>query len=195
MEKGSFFVSVEGIDGAGKSTVVKHLVDRWFPEALVTRQPIPEIRKLFMTPRVSAECEALLAAASLQFALDTEIEPALKKGRVVISDRFNDSVIAYQGYGRGLDVNWLEDLLPQKEPDFTILLDCDPKVAANRIKYRGGFDRIEMEDLDFHRKVRIGFLDQAEWQYDRIAVVSAEKPLDEVLREVDEKVREVYHEG
>jgi dTMP kinase len=194
MKKGGFFISVEGIDGAGKSTVVRHLVKGWFPGAVVTRQPLLDIRLLLMRPEITAECEALLAAASLRYAIDTVIKPALIAGKIVISDRFHDSMIAYQGYGRGLEVEWLEELLPQKEPDFTILLDCDPKVAANRIKYRGGLDRIEMENLDFHRKVRAGFLDQAEWQYDRVVVVNAERPLDDVLKDVDKEIQEVYHE-
>jgi dTMP kinase len=192
MKKDGFFVSVEGIDGSGKSTVVQHLINRWFPEAVITRQPVPGIRAFFMQPGISAECEALLAAASLQFALDVRIEPALKRGDVVISDRFSDSMIAYQGHGRGLDIDWLEDLLPRRLPDFTILLDLSPEKAFNRIKYRA-LDRIEMEDLDFHRNVRAGFLDLAEYQYDRIVVINAERQLEDVLRDVDEKIREVYH--
>lgn len=192
MKKNGFFISVEGIDGAGKSTVVQHLVDRWFPEAMVTRQPVPGIRAFFMQSGISAECEALLAAASLQFALDVRIEPALKRGDVVISDRFSDSMIAYQGHGRGLDIDWLEDLLPRRLPDFTFLLDISPERAFNRIKYRA-LDRIEMEDLDFHKRVRAGFLDQAEWQYDRIVVIDADRQLEEVLKDVDERIQEVYH--
>ena len=72
------------------------------------------------------------------------------------------------------------------------MLDLSPEKAFNRIKYRA-LDRIEMEDVDFHRKVRAGFLDLAEYQYDRIVVVNAERQLEDVLRDVDEKIREVYH--
>ena len=191
----SLFISVEGIDGVGKSTVVRHLVNGWFPGAVVTRQPLLDIRLLLMRPEITAECEALLAVASLRFELDVRIEPALKEGKVVISDGFYDSLVAYQGHGRELDIVWLEGLIPQRDPDLTILLDCDPKVAATRIKHRSGFDRTEMEDLDFHRKARAGFLDQAERQYDRIVVINAERPLEEVLKDVDGEIRGVYHEG
>ena len=111
--------------------------------------------------------EAVLCAASLRHAVDVLVKPALENGFTVVADRFHDSFLAYQGFGRGCPIDWLRTLLPGVLPEKTILLDCDPEVALARCK---GGDRIEREGLDFHQRVRAGFLSLAKEEPDRFVV-------------------------
>ena len=190
MKKG-IFISVEGLDGSGRFTVIHHLISKWFPDAVVTKQPLPEFEKFLVTQGISAECMALSAATSLQFAVDTVINPALADGGVVISNRFCDWMYAYQGYGQGFDIDWLDDLAPSIFPDLTIFLDCDPKTTLSWLRYKEGPDRVEKEGLEFYTRVRKGFLDLAEYYCERIVTINVERQLEEVLEDVDKAVEEV----
>lgn len=185
------FISIEGIDGVGKSTVVRYLVGTRFPDAVLTQQPIPAIKKVFMTRGISSFGEALLAAASMQVEVDLVIKPALNKGLTVISDRFHDSMLAYQGYGRAMSFDLLNGFVPDVLPDLTILLDCDPEIAFRRLAYRASLDRVEDEPLSFHRRVRQGFLNLARVQPNRFVVVDAGGPIEGVLAEINKQLKNV----
>lgn len=197
------FISFEGIDGCGKSTLMEHLC-RWLEDAgvpwLRTREPggtpIGEkIRRLLLDPssaEMSARAEVLLYSASRAQLAEEVIAPALKRGNWVLTDRFVDATFAYQGFGRGFDLRGLRGIqewtLGGLWPDRTILLDCAIETALERMGARNGEkDRIERENLEFHKKVREGYLSLAEAEPDRFLVLDAEKSLDRVIEEFHTK--------
>ncbi|MEO9169995.1 MAG: dTMP kinase, partial [Candidatus Aquilonibacter sp.] len=167
------FVTVEGIEGCGKSTLISGLAERLRGEGrevLATREPggTPTgdaIRAIFLAPglRLTPLTEALLiAAARAQHVVDA-IEPALRAGGDVLCDRFVDSTLAYQGYGRGIDCGFLRELCDAATggltPDVTLILDIPVAVSRGRVAARMiARDRMESEDDGFHERVRGGFL-------------------------------------
>jgi dTMP kinase len=187
-----FFVVFEGGEGAGKSTQVQRLaavISAHGHEVVVTREPGAtvvgaQIRALLLDPSttLSARAEALLYAADRAQHVATVVRPALERGAVVISDRYLDSSLAYQGAGRSLDVEEVARLSRWATqglvPDLTLLLDLDPAVGLARAT--GSPDRIEQESLTFHHAVRRGFLDLAAAAPGRYLVVSAMQTPDEV---------------
>jgi dTMP kinase len=189
------FICFEGGDGAGKSTQVRLLTDeleRRGRDVLVTRQPggTPlgaQIREVLLHgDHVSPRAEALLFAADKAHHVDELIRPALAAGKVVITDRYTDSSIAYQGAGRDLGSDEIRELqqwaVAGVLPDLTIVLDVSPQVGRAR---RGDVhDRLESEADDFHAAVRQGFLDLAAREPDRYVVVDAGLPADEIHRQV-----------
>ena len=195
----SYFISFEGPDGSGKSTVLKQVVAQIGPrlktQYLVTREPggskiAEKIRQLILDPvneEMSAKTEALLYAASRSQHMFETVIPALKAGKVVFSDRFVDSSLAYQGAGRDLGiaaVKQINDFATSKiEPDLTIFLDVKPQVGLDRIaKERAGQeDRLEQEKLIFHQKVYQGYQEVNRAHPQRIRVVDANKPLNLVV--------------
>ncbi|AWN33793.1 MULTISPECIES: dTMP kinase [Lactobacillus] len=195
----SYFISFEGPDGSGKSTVLKQVVEQISPrlktQYLVTREPggskiAEKIRQLILDPvneEMSAKTEALLyAAARSQHMFETVI-PALKAGKVVFSDRFVDSSLAYQGAGRNLGiaaVKQINDFATSKiEPDLTIFLDIKPQIGLARIAQEraGQEDRLEQEQLLFHQKVYEGYHEVNTAYPDRIKIVDANKALNLVV--------------
>lgn len=194
------FISFEGIDGCGKSTLMEQL-SHWLATAgipcLLTREPggtpIGEkIRELLLNPAseaMSSRAEVLLYSASRAQLTDEVIVPAMKKGVWVLTDRFVDATFAYQGYGRGQDMDRLKAIQEWTTrdlwPDKTILLDCDIDTAMERIAARNGgeLDRIEQEARVFHQKVRKGYLALADAEPSRFLVLDASKPLEEVIAE------------
>ncbi|HHW07556.1 MAG TPA: dTMP kinase [Clostridia bacterium] len=204
MQLTGLFITIEGPDGAGKSTQVRllaaYLQQQGWPVVL-TREPggtelAEKIRGLLL--EVSGEpvtpvAEVLLYAASRAQHVEYLIKPALAKGAVVISDRFVDSSVAYQGYGRGLgaELVWQinEPALGGLLPHLTIVLDIDPEAGLQRLaqrsqEHRTGLDRLEREALDFHRRVREGFLQLARQFPDRVAVLSAAGRVEEVHQQI-----------
>lgn len=197
----SYFISFEGPDGSGKSTVLKQVVAQIGPrlktQYLVTREPggskiAEKIRQLILDPvneEMSAKTEALLYAASRSQHMFETVIPALKAGKVVFSDRFVDSSLAYQGAGRDLGiaaVKQINDFATSKiEPDLTIFLDVKPQVGLDRIaKERAGQeDRLEQEKLNFHQKVYRGYQEVNQAYPKRIMVVNANKPLNLVVED------------
>lgn len=161
------FIAFEGPEGAGKSTQVRMLED-WLRaqglDPLLTREPggtvvAEEVRRILLeSETLSARAELLLMLASRATLVEAVIRPALEGGRVVVTDRFHLSTLAYQGYGRGLPLDQVEALnrfaTGGLEPDLTLLLDVDPAVGASRKKKaRQGPDRIERAGAAFHGKV------------------------------------------
>ncbi len=189
----------EGPEGAGKSTQIAHLVSRLRGvgiDPVVTREPggTPagdRVREVLLDPdlHIEALAEFLLYAAGRAQHVAEVIGPALEAGRVVISDRFAAASVAYQGYGRGLDVAWVtqvnERVTRGLGADLTLLLDLDPAVGLARAAARGRPDRLEAADLAFHRRARAGFLAQA------AANPTGWRRLD-ATRSVDELAEDVY---
>lgn len=197
-----YFVSFEGPDGAGKNTVLKEVLNQIGSELktqyLVTREPggskiAEKIRDIILDPandKMDNKTEALLYAASRSQHVEEIIRPALKEGKVVFSDRYVDSSLAYQGAGRDLgiqEVKQINDFATDKlDPDLTFFLDLDPEVGLKRIeKLRPGQeDRLEQENLAFHKKVYAGFLKVKETYPERFVTVDATQPIDQVVAQV-----------
>ena len=197
----NYFISFEGPDGSGKSTVLKQVVAQIGPrlktQYLVTREPggskiAEKIRQLILDPvneEMSAKTEALLYAASRSQHMFETVIPALKAGKVVFSDRFVDSSLAYQGAGRDLGiaaVKQINDFATSKiEPDLTIFLDVKPQIGLDRIAQEraGQEDRLEQEKLIFHQKVYRGYQEVNQAYPKRIVVVNANKPLNLVVED------------
>jgi len=204
--KGKFFV-FEGIDGSGKTTQLKllgeSLAARGYP-VLYTREPggtrVGElIRELLLNPQYSElfpRAEALLYAAARAQHVAQVILPALEEGQLVLCDRFLDSSLAYQGFGRGMEVRLLEQINEPATaglvPDLVLLLDFCSETGMDRINRSGrGVDRIEREAQEFHRKVRSGYLALAGRDPSRYRVVDAHRPVDLVHRDILKAVEEV----
>jgi dTMP kinase len=183
------FVTLEGPDGAGKSTQLKLLckyLEGQGVNPVVSRDPGGtalgrQIRRLLLNPElfVSPVCELLLYQADRAQHVSEVIMPALKEGKLVICDRFTDSTCAYQGFGRGIDmalINQLNQIATSGlKPDLTILFDIESEVGLSRL-HPGGQDRLEREALAFHQKVRQGYLKLAEAEPDRFVIIDATRP-------------------
>lgn len=191
-------VSFEGGEGAGKSTVISAVaaeLDARGIEVLVTREPggtpVGEaIRALLLDPAhpaLSAETELLMMFASRAQLVRQSIRPALARGMWVLTDRFTDASFAYQGGGRGLDsgiIAELERWAAGIRPDLTLLLDVPVDVGLERARERGGTDRIEAESLAFFERVRATYRARAAAEPQRIRVVDAARPAEQVAADV-----------
>jgi dTMP kinase len=188
------FITFEGIEAAGKSTLIAALVDDLRArgaDVLVTREPGGTslgdlIRGVFLEPAsvIDPLAEAMLMNASRAQLVADVIGPALRAGRTVLCDRFFDATIAYQGYGRGLDVEMLLELsliaTRRIAPDLTFLLDLPPAVSAQRLVVRGTSDRMEREDEAFHTRVRDGYREIARRFPGRVVLLDGTRDPDEV---------------
>lgn len=198
------FITLEGGDGVGKTTNAD-LLEEWLTveqhqTVLRTREPGgtelgKQIRELLLhTPgHVNPKAEALLYAADRAQHAATVIEPALARGDVVLQDRYIDSSIAYQGAGRVLGADEIRSLSSwatgELWPDLTILLDLDPTEGERRrLAVRTGYDRLEAEAADFHRRVREGFLTLAEAEPERFLVIDAAQPVSAIAVQIRERV-------
>jgi dTMP kinase len=182
------FVAFEGPEGAGKSTQLLRLAARLQADGLdpvVTREPggtpaADRIRDVILAAdlRVDPLAEFLLYAASRAQHVREVIAPALAEGRIVLTDRFAAASVAYQGYGRGIDIEFVRSLNARVteglSPDLTLLFDLDPGIGLARVHERGSPDRLEGADLAFHLRVREGFLAQAAAEPARWLVLDAE---------------------
>ena len=187
-----FFVVFEGGDGAGKSTQVKQLTEKLTKlkeTVVITREPGgtelgKKIREILLDQNefeVSPRMEALLFAADRSINMSQIIKPALEKGNVVIADRHIDSSIAYQGVGRGLGAQTIEEIsrwaTQEIVPDLTVLLDVDANTGQSRLQTK---DRLDRESTDFHTKVNQAFRDLAKANPNRYIVIDATKPVEEI---------------
>lgn len=197
--RGGLFLTFEGIDGSGKSTQARtlaaHLQDLGH-DVHLTREPggspgAEEIRALVLTGepgRWSAETELLLFNAARRDHLEKTILPALKAGKVVISDRFADSSRVYQGATRGdlrARVDALHELMIGHEPDLTFVIDMDPATALERgLARNSGEDRFEDMGLGFQETLRHGFLTLARQFPERCVIIDGNRPIEQIAAEI-----------
>lgn len=184
------FITVEGVDGAGKSSqiqVIAETIRNRGIELVITREPggtptAERIREILLNEPMSPKCEALLMFASRQENLDKVIRPALAAGKWVLCDRFTDASYAYQVYGREQPKEWVDELSDfvhhELQPDRTVLFDLDTDVAMKRLERK--LDRFESEDSEFHKRVRNGYLKLVEGQPERFLVVDSSRPKEEI---------------
>ncbi len=204
------FITLEGIEGSGKTSHAAALAERLRGQGrgvMLTHEPGDTragqaIRAIFLDPDVSLQvaAELLLVLADRAQHVAEKLKPALARGEIVISDRYADSTTAYQGYGRGFDLKLLGELnrlaASNLAPDLTILLDCPVETGLARTRLRAntavrGPDRFEGADIDFHRRVREGFLTLARNEPRRIRLVNSERPKEEVFSEINRLVDEL----
>jgi len=198
------FVSFEGIEGCGKTTQIallsEVLTQRKIPHS-VTREPggtaVGEgIRRILLhseTIHLTAAAELLLFYASRSQNILEKIEPSLAQGEVVICDRFYHASMAYQGYGRGIPIDFIEKLTElvcgNRRPEITILLDIEPEIGLTRARARNSKrsedeGRFEMEDVRFYTKIRNGYLELAAREPQRIRIINADRSIEEVHRDI-----------
>ncbi len=197
-EKRGFFITFEGVEGCGKSTqalLLANALRELGHEVLLTREPggpvISEvIRKILLDPQyfeMLPETEMLLYMASRSQHTGEWILPALKEGKIVISDRYYDSTIAYQGAARDLDYSIIETITHfatyNTDPDLTFLIDIPVEVGMKRIKSRK-LDRLELEDVDFHVKVREQYLFIATKYHSRYIVIDGDDLVDSIHQKI-----------
>lgn len=202
------FITFEGVEGCGKSTQVERLRE-WLEAqgrpVLVTREPggVPiaeAIRAVLLQPdhdAMSPVTELLLYEAARAQLVHEFIRPALEAGQIVLCDRFADSTTAYQGMGRNLppeDVVRLHALATQGIwPDLTFVLDLPVEEGLRRVRNRGRFDRMERQAVQFHERVREGFLAIAKSDPDRVKIIDATPPPDVVFKSVRADVESLLH--
>ncbi|MGQ7563630.1 dTMP kinase [Streptococcus suis] len=199
MEKGHF-ITFEGPDGAGKTTVLQELLPKLQVlglEVITTREPggvtiAEDIRKIILDPANTAmdhKTELLLFIAARRQHLVEKVLPPLQEGKMVIIDRFIDSSVAYQGHGRGLDIadiDWLNHYATDGvKPDLTLYFDIDAEEGLARIARNAerDVDRLDMEKADMHRRVRQGYLAILEKEPERFVKIDASQPLEAVVQD------------
>ena len=208
--KPGYFVTFEGIEGSGKSTVARAILERFLQaglECIITREPggneiSEKIREMLLDPAntsISPQAELLLYVASRAQLVGEVIGPALESGTSVLCDRFMDASVAYQGWARGLGEDVVADLnsfaVAGAVPDRTYLLDLEVgdgfERGPDRREAEGmrSRDRLELEKRTFHEKVREGYLRIASREPDRVAVIDASLPIDEVIEAVLRNLR------
>ncbi len=204
-----FFISFEGIDGAGKSTHIERLAEALRAQGhtlTLTREPggtplAEQLRALVLKEKMDPLTEALLVFAARRDHLRTVIEPALARGEAVLCDRFTDASYAYQGGGRGLSgevlatlEGWVQQLPAAetrtlRQPDLTLWFDLAPELAAERLSGARAPDKFEAEPLDFFRRVAAGYERRAEQDPRRFARIQAAQEREAVWLEVLATVR------
>ena len=205
MKKG-YFITFEGPDGSGKTTVCNAVYQRLKDmgyDVVHTREPggieiAEKIRDIILDPQnvmMDAKTEALLYAASRRQHLVEKVIPSIEAGKVVICERFVDSSLAYQGYGRELGFDEVLSInkfaIGDYFPDMAVYLDVDEKTGLERIKDRAFKDRLDQESIDFHHRVNEGYQKVIDVFKDRISIVDASKPLDSVIEDALSRVKEL----
>jgi dTMP kinase len=209
MDKG-IFITVEGPDGSGKTTIIQMLAEKLEKEGneiVATREPggieiAEQIRQVILDPKNTAmdpRTEALLYAAARRQHLAEKVKPALEKGKIVLCDRFVDSSLAYQGHARGLGIDEVYSInqfaIESMMPKMTLYFDVAPEVGLERINKNKGreVNRLDLEKLEFHQKVREGYTMIAERFPDRIVTIDASKELEEVYVQAEAKIKEILN--
>ena len=198
MERGKF-ITIDGVEGAGKSTQIDFIRDYLSNKGInviLTREPGgtelgEKIRELLLSPETKSmhsETELLLMFAARNEHIHRKIMPALAQGDWVLSDRFTDASYAYQGGGRGLDINRIAQLeqwvLQDFTPDMTLLLDVPVELGMSRIESRGKKDRIELEAMDFFNRVRESYIDRSKQFPDRIKLIDSSQTVEFTTQQI-----------
>ena len=199
------FITFEGTDGAGKTTQIGRLtadLRQAGYEVCLTREPggtpiSEQIREMLLNPdhsEMAATTELLLYAASRAQHVSEVIKPALEAGQIVISSRFADATVVYQGYGRGLDLETINRLnriaTDGVTPDVTIVLDLPVEVGLQRVQNsRGGLDRLEREKIEFHRRLREGYQTIARQEPQRLKIIDAQVSPEQVYGQIQEAIQ------
>jgi len=199
-------ITFEGIDGSGKSTQIQ-LLEAEFEKVGISYKTFREpggtklsekIRTILLDKEnieLYSNAESLLFAAARAQLTAEQIKPAITKGEFVICDRFTDSTIAYQGYGRGLNINNLELINTIATdgliPDITFILDIDPQKATERLKTVNP-DRMEVAGIDFFKKIRQGYCQIREQNQSRCIVINGEKPQKDISKEIHHIIMERF---
>ena len=187
------FITLEGIEGSGKSTslkTIKNFLKDLNIEFILTKEPGggplgKDLRKILLDKKseISSEVELLLMMADRKNHIDQLVLPNLHKGIWVISDRYLDSTYAYQGGGRQLSIPKIDDLtelLNLPKPDLTLLFDLTPEIALERAAKRSELDRFESEPMEFHRRIRDLYQSRAKEEPDRFRIIDASKDIETV---------------
>lgn len=204
MEKG-LFITFEGVDGCGKTTQINLLseyLQKQGYEVLLTREPGgkglgEKLREILLNydGEVSDRCESFLFLADRAQHIDTIVNPAVQQGKIVLCDRHTDSTVAYQGYGRGLDIETINNLnsiaTNGMKPDLTFIFDIDTETSMKRIGKNQ--DRMESAGIEFQTKVRNGYLEIAKQEPERVKVIDATKSIEEIHEEVLKYIKNIFH--
>ena len=205
MQKG-LFITFEGADGCGKTTqlnLVKEMLTEKGYEVVTTREPGSlelgkKIREILLhyDGVVADRCEIFLFLADRAQHVETFIKPAIEQGKIVLCDRHVDSTIAYQGYARGQNIQLLKDLnkiaVNNVSPDLTLLFDVATEIAQERVGSEK--DRMESTGIEFHRKVRQGYLELQKENPDRIKLINANNSIENVYEEVKRNIIDILKE-
>lgn len=205
MANRGLFITFEGTDGAGKTTQVQRLsaeLAQTGYDICLTREPggppiSEQIRDMLLNPdhnEMAATTELLLYAASRAQHVSEIIKPALESGKIVISSRFADAMVVYQGYGRGLDLDRINRLnriaTDGITPDVTFVLDLPVEIGLQRVQNsRGGLDRLEREKIDFHQRLRDGYRTLAQQEPQRMKIVDAQASPEHVYAQIEAAVQ------
>ena len=201
------FITLEGIEGSGKTSSLKSitdLLDKKNISYIVTREPGgssigKELRAILLDPEteISPEVELLLMLSDRKDHVEKIILPNLEKGNWVVSDRFMDSSIAYQGGGRQLGKKLIisvAEYLNLPQPDLTLLFDLPVETSLSRVKARGELDRFEKEELEFHKRIRNTYLDLAKNNSNRIKIIDSSKKIESMLNNVKQAIEKLFNE-
>jgi dTMP kinase len=203
MRKNGLFITFEGADGSGKTTQIKMLEEYLTAQNenfILTRDPGgtklgTKLREILLNydGKIAPFCELFLYLADRAQHVDEVIMPSLNNGKIVLCDRYIDSTLAYQGYARGLNIDEIINLnnlvTHTLIPDLTLLFDIETGKAMQRLG--GQKDRLESEAKHFHEKVRMGYLDLAQKDPQRIKVIDASRSIEEVHNQVIELIKQV----
>ena len=201
------FITLEGIEGSGKTSSLKSitdLLDKKNISYVVTREPGgssigKELRAILLDPdtEISPEVELMLMLSDRKDHVEKIILPNLEKGNWVVSDRFMDSSIAYQGGGRQLGKKLIisvAEYLNLPQPDLTLLFDLPVEISLSRVKARGELDRFEKEELEFHKRIRNTYLDLAKNNSNRIKIIDSSKKIESMLNNVKQAIEKLFNE-
>ena len=201
------FITLEGIEGSGKTSSLKSitdLLDKKNISYVVTREPGgssigKELRAILLDPEteISPEVELMLMLSDRKDHVEKIILPNLEKGNWVVSDRFMDSSIAYQGGGRQLGkklIISLAEYLNLPQPDLTLLFDLPVETSLSRVKARGELDRFEKEELEFHKRIRNTYLDLAKNNSNRIKIIDSSEKIESMLNNVKQAIEKLFNE-